>query len=70
MAVSQAQFPATSAEEDHVFDISIGGGTVMEGLRLGLSMIVVPNPSLLDNHQAELAQELQDQNYAIHSNTL
>lgn len=36
----------------------------MDAMRLGLTMVVVANPSLLDNHQAELAQELDDQNYA------
>ncbi|KUJ15615.1 glycosyl transferase [Mollisia scopiformis] len=41
-----------------------GAGTVMDAMRLGLNMIVVPNPSLLDNHQDELAEELHMQNYA------
>ncbi|CZR60357.1 related to ALG13 Essential protein required for the second step of dolichyl-linked oligosaccharide synthesis [Phialocephala subalpina] len=44
-----------------------GAGTVMDAMRLGLAMIVVANPALLDNHQDELAQELEDQNYATRS---
>lgn len=41
----------------------LGAGTIMDAMRYGLSMVVVPNASLLDNHQDELAEELQVQNY-------
>ena len=44
-----------------------GAGTILDGMRLGLSLIVVPNENLLDNHQSELAEELADQGYAINS---
>jgi beta-1,4-N-acetylglucosaminyltransferase len=36
-------------------------------MRLGLPLIVVPNPSLLDNHQQELADELDRQGYVTKS---
>jgi len=34
-------------------------------MRMGLPIIVVPNVSLLDNHQKELAEELHRQGYVI-----
>jgi len=37
-------------------------------MRLGVPLVVVPNPSLKDNHQKELANELQKQGYVVASN--
>lgn len=44
----------------------IGAGTILDALRLSIPLIVVPNPSLLDNHQVELAEELARQGYVVH----
>ena len=38
----------------------------MDALRVGASLIIVPNPTLLDNHQVELAEQMAKQGYAIH----
>ncbi|TAQ90162.1 hypothetical protein B7494_g1458 [Chlorociboria aeruginascens] len=40
-----------------------GAGTILDAMRLGLPIIVVANPALLDNHQEELATELAAQGY-------
>lgn len=38
---------------------SPGSGTIIDVLRLGKPLIVIPNPTLLDNHQAELSDALE-----------
>ena len=38
----------------------------MEALRLDVPLVVVPNPYLANNHQLELAQELEAQGYVVH----
>ncbi|KAL8827357.1 MAG: hypothetical protein Q9191_003229 [Dirinaria sp. TL-2023a] len=43
-----------------------GSGSILDALRISVPLIVVPNPSLLDNHQIELAEELSAQGYVVH----
>ncbi|KZO95293.1 glycosyltransferase family 1 protein [Calocera viscosa TUFC12733] len=40
-----------------------GSGTILDVLRAGKPLIAVPNTSLMDNHQAELADALAKQGY-------
>ncbi|KAL4932753.1 N-acetylglucosaminyldiphosphodolichol N-acetylglucosaminyltransferase catalytic subunit ALG13 [Aspergillus undulatus] len=44
-----------------------GSGSILSALRSGVPLVVVPNPTLQDNHQEELAEVLQDEGYAIWS---
>ncbi|KAK3054726.1 N-acetylglucosaminyldiphosphodolichol N-acetylglucosaminyltransferase catalytic subunit alg13 [Extremus antarcticus] len=43
-----------------------GSGTILDCLRISVPLIVVPNSSLLDNHQVELAEALAEQEYVVH----
>ncbi|MCJ1462766.1 N-acetylglucosaminyldiphosphodolichol N-acetylglucosaminyltransferase catalytic subunit alg13 [Pseudocyphellaria aurata] len=43
-----------------------GSGSILDALRIAVPIVVVPNPSLLDNHQVELAEELSSQGYVVH----
>lgn len=43
--------------------LRVGSGTILEVLRLGKPMIVVPNGTLLDNHQEELSSALDAMGY-------
>ncbi|KAF9882375.1 hypothetical protein CkaCkLH20_00411 [Colletotrichum karsti] len=42
-----------------------GTGTILDGMRVNVPLVVVPNPTLKDNHQVELADEIQRQCYGI-----
>ncbi|ETS82250.1 hypothetical protein PFICI_07252 [Pestalotiopsis fici W106-1] len=42
-----------------------GAGTILEALDIDARVIVVPNTSLMDNHQLELAEELERQGYLL-----
>ncbi|KAJ9641061.1 N-acetylglucosaminyldiphosphodolichol N-acetylglucosaminyltransferase catalytic subunit alg13 [Coniosporium tulheliwenetii] len=43
-----------------------GSGSILDALRIDVPLVVVPNPNLLDNHQVELAEALEEQGYVVH----
>lgn len=43
-----------------------GSGSILDAMRIDVPIIVVPNPELLDDHQTELAVEVERQGYCIH----
>jgi beta-1,4-N-acetylglucosaminyltransferase len=42
-----------------------GSGSIFETLTAGRALLVVPNPLLMDNHQAELGDHLAKQNVLV-----
>jgi beta-1,4-N-acetylglucosaminyltransferase len=59
------EFTATLRCNDS-FNIAIGAGTILQALRMrNKKLIIVVNMSLMDNHQYQLAQAMQSNNYAI-----
>ena len=47
--------------------LMVGSGSVLEALHLGKVLVVVPNTSLMDNHQVEVANALSDEGYLLQS---
>lgn len=45
--------------------VTLGSGTILAALRYQVPLVVVPNTSLLDNHQVELAVAMERSNYLI-----
>jgi UDP-N-acetylglucosamine transferase subunit ALG13 len=52
----------------YIANSNTGSGTILAALRLDAPIVVVPNTKLLDNHQVELADALQQQGYVVHAN--
>ena len=44
-----------------------GSGSLLEALHLQKPVIAVPNESLMDNHQVEVAKALSDEGYLLQS---
>ncbi|KAL2408124.1 UDP-N-acetylglucosamine transferase subunit alg13 [Exophiala dermatitidis] len=43
-----------------------GSGSILDGLRVGVPLVIVPNTELLHNHQVELAEVLAEQQYVVY----
>jgi beta-1,4-N-acetylglucosaminyltransferase len=69
LLICHAGMMAAPEDNHNLLTVIVGAGTILDGMRLGLSLIVVPNATLLDNHQDELAEELEKQGYATKSDT-
>ncbi|KAJ4316749.1 N-acetylglucosaminyldiphosphodolichol N-acetylglucosaminyltransferase catalytic subunit alg13 [Neodidymelliopsis sp. IMI 364377] len=60
----QAQFKLVQQSKGLVVSHA-GSGSILEALRYQIPLIVVPNTSLLDNHQEELAVVMERSNYLL-----
>jgi beta-1,4-N-acetylglucosaminyltransferase len=47
--------------------VGIGSGTILDVLRLGKPLIVIPNTTLLDDHQQQLASSLAELGHLVTS---
>ncbi|KAL3152711.1 hypothetical protein ABBQ38_012302 [Trebouxia sp. C0009 RCD-2024] len=68
LQVEVFDFAPSLAEYMQAADLIIshaGSGSIFEALRLKKPLIAVPNPVLMDNHQAELADHLARLHYII-----
>ena len=48
-----------------VTDTRSGSGSILTALRAGKPLLVVPNTDLMDNHQDQLASELEKGHYLM-----
>jgi beta-1,4-N-acetylglucosaminyltransferase len=39
---------------------------VLDAIRIGVPVVVVPNTTLLDNHQVEFAEQMAKMDYAVY----
>ncbi|KAI1621143.1 beta-1,4-N-acetylglucosaminyltransferase [Exophiala viscosa] len=55
-----------SAADEGMVISHAGSGSVLDVLRVGIPIVVVPNTDLLHNHQVELAEALAEQDYVVY----
>lgn len=58
---------ATDGNETSTELNASGSGTILDVLRMGKPLIAVPNATLLDNHQQELAEALSGMGHLVAS---
>ena len=63
----ETRYFQTCAVLNLIADYWIGTGSILEGLRAGVTLVVVPNTDLADNHQEQLAIELDKTGHAVNS---
>ncbi|EIN07425.1 glycosyl transferase [Punctularia strigosozonata HHB-11173 SS5] len=66
LRIEQFRFKPSLEEDFRSADLVIshaGSGTILEVLRMGKPLIVVPNSTLMDDHQTELAVKLDQLGY-------
>ncbi|KAF8590594.1 glycosyltransferase family 1 protein [Ramaria rubella] len=72
MAIRVWKLKQSLRDEFEASDLVIshaGSGSILDALRLHKPLIVVPNPTLLHNHQMELAEALENRGY-VYSTTV
>ncbi|KAG8929767.1 N-acetylglucosaminyldiphosphodolichol N-acetylglucosaminyltransferase catalytic subunit alg13 [Tulasnella sp. 417] len=68
LSVTVWKFKASLSDEIECADLVVshaGSGTILDTLRAGKRLIVVPNNTLLDDHQTELAKALHERGHLV-----
>lgn len=55
-----------SSRDQGVVISHAGSGSIIDALRLNSKLVAVPNPELMDNHQLEIAEEMDSQGFLVH----
>ena len=63
LVISHAGVSVNFCREIILLIRTAGSGTILDVLRKNIPLIVVPNPTLLDNHQVDLASELHERRH-------
>lgn len=63
--ISHAGNITCQSPKRNAYSIATGSGTMLQTLRLSKKLIVVVNEALMDNHQYELAQAMDEKGYAV-----
>ncbi|KAI0851346.1 glycosyltransferase family 1 protein [Daldinia vernicosa] len=66
MELTTADHFSPSSKRDRGLIIThAGSGSILEALDFDSALIAVPNPTLMDNHQSEIAEEMHSQGHLI-----
>ncbi|KAI2779756.1 glycosyltransferase family 1 protein [Daldinia loculata] len=66
MELTTAGYVTSTFKRDRGLIIThAGSGSILEALDFDSALIAVPNPTLMDNHQSEIAEEMDSQGHLI-----
>lgn len=56
----------TTIDTEVAHSLRLGSGSIIGALEFDSKLVAVPNPELMDNHQLEIAEEMESQGFLIH----
>ncbi|KAI2605804.1 glycosyltransferase family 1 protein [Hypoxylon fragiforme] len=65
MELTTAKETSVFVREKGLIVTHAGSGSILDALDFDTTVIAVPNPSLMDNHQSEIATEMENEGFLI-----